>query len=67
MLRRGGGESNQTLFPALSWGGGGGGNALVPNRTKNLMQKCGMFICQLSASQTSEYFLPELKAVALCM
>ncbi len=58
------GGSNQTPFPPLSQGWGRG-YCSSTEQNKNSRQKCGMFIRQLSASQTSEHFLPEVKNVAL--
>jgi hypothetical protein len=58
--------SNQTPFPLLSRGWGGG-YCSSTKQNKNLRKKCGMFIHQLSASQTSEHIIPEVKVVTFCM
>ncbi len=61
----GGGGSKQIPFPPLR-GGGGRGYCSSTKQKKNSRQKCGMFIHQLLASQTSEHFLLEVKVVAFC-
>jgi hypothetical protein len=58
------GGSNQTPFPPL---GRGRGYWSSTKQNKYSRQKWGMFIHLLSASQTSEHFLPEVKVVAFCM
>ncbi len=53
--------------PSPHWVGGAEGMLLQYQTEQNLRQKCGMFICQLTASQTFDHFLPELKVVAFCV
>jgi hypothetical protein len=53
--------------PTSRWGGwvavGGGGKATKEDKSPFTV-KIRPFICRLSASQTSELFLPEIKDVA---
>jgi hypothetical protein len=56
-----------TFSPTSRWGGwgavGGGGKAAKQGKSP-FAAKIRPFICRLSASQTSEHFLPEIKDVA---
>ncbi len=59
-----------TFSPTSRWGGqvavGGGWKAAKQGKSP-FTAKIRLFIRLLSASQTSEHFLPEIKDVAFCM
>jgi hypothetical protein len=59
------------IFAHIPGGGGlvevGGGGKAAKQRKGPFTAKNRPFIRRLSASQTSELFLPELKDVAFCM